>query len=243
MNNLKGLLKNLSDFLFPKCCVVCQKRNDDFLCFRCFKTINNFRNPTCPSCGQESVIGEYCPNCKDNFALTGIMAVGDYGNENLKMVIKNYKYKFIKDLSYPLSMILISFLKNNFLSNPILKNKNKKTNPNDWLILFIPLTERRKRWRGFNQSELLAEKISQRLGLKLSTNLKKKKNSTAQAMLDKNSRLYNLTEDFEWRGPNLNGQKILIIDDVYTTGSTLNEATKELKKHQAGEIWGLVLAK
>jgi ComF family protein len=243
MKNINRFLENLVGFLFPKCCVICRKKNDNFLCFKCFKTINNFRSGTCPNCGKNTQIGEYCPDCKNKFALTGIMIVGDYKNENLKTIIKNYKYQFIKNLAYPLASLLISFLKNNFIPNPVLKNKNKNINLDDYLVTFIPLSQQRERWRGFNQSELLAKIVSQKLGLKLSSDLKKIKNSTAQAKLNKNLRQSNLIGNFKWQGSNLKGQKIIIIDDVYTTGSTLNEAAKELKKHQAQEIWGLVLAK
>jgi ComF family protein len=243
MKNIKRFWKNLIDFLFPKCCVICREKNDNYLCFKCFKTINNFRNANCPNCGQDTHIGEYCSNCKNKFILTGIMVIGNYKNENLKIIIKNYKYQFIKNLSYPLALLLINFLKNNFIPNPILKNKKQKNNLNNYLLTFIPLSKQRERWRGFNQSELLAKIVSQKLGLKLSSDLKKVKNSMAQAKLDKKLRQSNLISNFEWQGPNLKGQKIIIIDDVYTTGSTLNEAAKELKKHQAEEIWGLVLAK
>lgn len=243
MKTLKRFWKNLVGFLFPKCCIICREENDNFLCFKCFKIINNFRNASCPNCGKDTHIGEYCSDCKNKYILTGIMAVGDYKNENLKTIIKNYKYQFIKNLAYPLSSLLISFLENNFIPNPILKNKKQNINLNNYLLTFIPLSQRRERWRGFNQSELLAKIVSQKLGLKLSSDLKKVKNSMAQAKLNKNLRQFNLIGDFEWQGPNLKGKKIIIIDDVYATGSTLNEAAKELKKHQAEEIWGLVLAK
>jgi predicted amidophosphoribosyltransferase len=89
----------------------------------------------------------------------------------------------------------------------------------------------------------LAKIIAKKFSLKLSLDLKKIKNTSAQAKLEKEKRINNLTGSFKWQGPNLNGQKILIIDDVCTTVSTLNEIATELKKHQAGEIWGLVLAK
>ncbi len=116
-------------------------------------------------------------------------------------------------------------------------------NLKNYLLIPAPLSKKRIRWRGFNQSQVLVEKINREMGLKFSLDLIRIKHRTAQAKLNKKEREKNLANCFKWTGENLRGQKIIIVDDVYTTGSTLNEIAKELKKHQTGEIWGLVLAK
>lgn len=244
MKKIKQFIQILLDFLFPKYCILCQKKNDNFLCFDCFKTIP-FKNPECPGCGAISQIGEFCSVCQSKFNLRGVLAAGDFSNKNLNTIIKNYKYKFIKDLSYPLALYLSTFLENNFIANPVLKNISSSNilNLNDFLLIPVPLSKQRERWRDFNHSELLAKIIAKKFNLKLSLDLKKIKNTTAQAKLKKEKRTDNLTDSFKWQGKNLNGQKIIIIDDVCTTVSTLNEIATELKKYQAGEIWGLVLAK
>jgi ComF family protein len=244
MKKIKQFGQILLDFLFPKYCILCNKKNDNFLCFDCFKTIS-FKNPSCPGCGTVSQIGEFCSDCQSKFNLRGVLVAGNFGDKNLNIIIKNYKYKFIKDLSYPLALYLSTFLENNFIANPILKNISSSNILilTDFLLIPVPLSKQRERWRDFNHSELLAKIIAKKFSLKLSLDLKKIKNTSAQAKLEKEKRINNLTGSFKWQGPNLNGQKILIIDDVCTTVSTLNEIATELKKHQAGEIWGLVLAK
>ncbi|HPT08392.1 MAG TPA: double zinc ribbon domain-containing protein [bacterium] len=244
MKKIKQFIQILLDFLFPKYCILCQKKNDNFLCFNCFKTIT-FKDPSCPNCNTTSHIGEFCPACQNKFSLRGVLSAGDFSNKNLNIIIKNYKYKFVKDLAYPLALYLSTFLENNFLPSPILKNIST-TNIlvlSDFLLIPVPLSKKRQRWRDFNHSELLAKIIAKKFNLKLSLDLKKIKDTSNQATLEKEKRINNLTNSFKWQGPSLKGQKILIIDDVCTTISTLNEIASELKKHQAGEIWGLVLAK
>jgi ComF family protein len=232
------------NFLFPKKCLICQKDSENYLCFDCFKKLQN-KKPSCLKCGADSTLGEFCKNCQKDFEITGILVAGNFQDKNLANLIKSYKYNFIKDLARPLSLFLINFLKEQIIKNPILPKttKNKQIiNLEEFFLLPVPLSNKRLRWRGFNQSELLAQNIAKRFNLKLLKDLKKIKHRKPQAKLNRNERLINLKNCFEWTGKNLANKKIIIIDDVCTTGATLNEITKELKKHQAQEVWGLVLA-
>ncbi|HOZ53224.1 MAG TPA: double zinc ribbon domain-containing protein [bacterium] len=241
------IIKTIStwlDFLFPKKCLICEKDNEDYLCFNCFKKLKN-KKPICLECGSETKLGEFCNNCQKNYDLRGILVAGDFNDKNLASLIKSYKYNFIKDLAHPLSLFLINFLKEQLIRNPILPklvNYNQIINLRDFSLLSVPLSKKRLRWRGFNQSELLAQNIAKEFDLELLSDLKKIKHRRPQANLNKEERLINLKNCFEWRGKSLSNKKIIIIDDVCTTGATLNEIAVELKKHQAQEIWGLVLA-
>lgn len=238
--NLKKVIKNWLDFLFPKKCLICEK-DKEYLCFKCFKSLK-FKEINCPNCGNFSKIGEFCSKCKEYFFLEGVLIAGDFNDKKISSLIKYYKYKFIKELGKYLSSFLFNFIINNIKVNPILTS-NKILDIENFLIIPVPLSKKRLKWRGFNQSEVLAQSISQKLGLKISLQLKRIKYKKAQAKLNKEKRIKNTKNCFKWTGDNLSKQKILIIDDVYTTGSTLNEIAKELKNHQAGEIWGLVIAK
>lgn len=241
---MKRLLEDWLDFLLPKFCLICRKENDNFLCFECFKKIS-WKNPVCPACGSGTDIGQYCQSCRNQSNLKGVLVAGNYHDPVLKTLIKNYKYRLIKDLSRPLATLLILFLKNNFIPNPILNlDQNKKGLAiKDFLLLPLPLSKQRQRWRGFNQTELLARLVAKKLNLKISLDLKRIKDAPAQAKLSYPDRRRNLADNFRWTGPLLSNQKILLLDDVCASGASLNEAAKELKKHQAAEIWGLVLAK
>lgn len=230
------------DFLFPKTCLLCNKEGK-LLCLNCFKTLKP-KDPSCPKCSKKNELGQFCSDCKKDFALNGVLVAGDLSNINLEKIIKLYKYHFIKDLGETLAGFMYNFLKNNILANPILKHESSKyLDLNDYLIIPIPLSNKRLKWRGFNQSEILAQHLAKKLQLPISLELKRIKHRTAQAKLDQRERQSNLQDCFLWTGKSLAQKNILLIDDICTTGSTLNEAAKELKKHQAGAIWGLVLAK
>ena len=107
----------------------------------------------------------------------------------------------------------------------------------------MPLHKKRQRLRGFNQSEQLARAISKNFNLEINHNLIRIKHKKAQAKLHEKNRWENIKNCFSYQGKNLNNKNILLIDDVATTGATLNECAKVLKENNAKEVWGLVVAK
>lgn len=238
----KKIFKIGLDFLFPKNCLICQA-GDELLCRKCFQALK-VKDPTCPNCGVANKLGEFCPNCQSNFYLKGVLVAGDFNDNNLATLIKLYKYHFISELGEILALFMYLFLRDSVLINPILQLESERhLDLRNYLVLATPLSKRRLRWRGFNQSAILAKFISQKLKLDTSDELLRIKHKTPQAKLKQSERKNNLNNCFKWTGENLKGKNILLIDDVCTTSSTLNEMAKELKKHQAGNIWGLVLAK
>jgi len=112
----------------------------------------------------------------------------------------------------------------------------------------IPLNKKRSNWRGFNQTELLGRMIASSFGWKFSSNLLlRKKFTKPQAGLGKKERRKNVKDAFainpqfaKIKNDNL---EVVIFDDVFTTGSTLKEACKVLKRNGFKTVWGLVLAK
>lgn len=230
------------DFLFPKSCLICGGGNQ-LICQKCFQALKS-KEASCPKCGELNKLGEFCPKCQKDFYLQGVLVAGDFCDNNLATLIKLYKYHFISGLGKSLAFFMYLFLRNNVLANPILKlNSEHHLDLKGYLVIATPLSKKRLRWRGFNQSTILAEFIAQKLNLKISTDLIRIKHQTPQAKLKQSERKTNLENCFKWSGKTLEGKNILLIDDVCTTSSTLNEIAKELKKHQAGDIWGLVLAK
>ena len=103
----------------------------------------------------------------------------------------------------------------------------------------------RKRWeRGFNQAELLAQPMARRFGLKLSANLKRSRYTKSQAGLSELARRDNLKGSFKVRNPGqLAGKRVLLIDDVFTTGATLRAAAGALKSAGAAYVTALTLAR
>ncbi|MFA5644517.1 MAG: double zinc ribbon domain-containing protein [Patescibacteria group bacterium] len=229
------------DFLFPKQCFICQK-DGEYLCEKCFKSLI-FKEAHCPNCNNFSKIGEFCSNCQNKFILTGVLIAGDLKDQKLAKLIKTYKYHFIKELGLFLGQFLSNFLNYNVFVNPIMKSSSTGFSSENVVVIPVPLSKKRLKWRGFNQSEILAKVVAEKCNLEICLNLIRIKHRPAQAKLNLKQRINNLDGCFKWTGESLKNKKIIIVDDVYTTGSTLNEIAREFKKHQAGEIWGLVLAK
>ncbi len=247
------------NIIFPVECVNCG-REDVWLCEECFKEIIFRESQYCLDCKQKNRWGEFCSDCRDKYFLNGVWIVADYEQVLVAKLIKSYKYHFVKDISLILAKILSKFLDKKI--NETKKADAKKAVGLDWrtfniiksvpntllnfkntLIMPVPLSKRRLKWRGFNQAEIIAEIVAKEFDLELeNTNLKRTKNTKPQAKLNEIERRSNLLNCFEWVGGNLNGRDIILIDDVATTGSTLNECAKVLKQASASEIWGLVVA-
>ena len=169
---------------------------------------------------------------RDN--LDKIFIAGDYEDPLLQDLIIKYKYNFLETLSDALGNFLIDFLKKN--------NLEKFLNNNQPLLTPMPLSKKRKRWRGFNQADNLTKKLAKKFNYELALGLERR-HCRPQAELNEQDRLKNLKGAFYWRGESLAGKIIIIIDDVITTGATINEAAKVLKEAGASQVWAIALAK
>ena len=204
----------------------------------------------CLGCGREKNF--ICPDCllkiphnypiiyPKNSPLLGLLIVGSYKDPLLKSAIHKYKYNFIKDLTKPLAGLMIKKLND----CPWFKENNT-------LLIPVPLHKKRLRWRGFNQSELLCLEISKSLNIPLINNfLVRTKHNLAQVKIkNTEQRKINVKNTFQINSQNQSASRriknkiIILVDDVLTTGATLKECAKTLKKSGAKEIWGLVLAR
>lgn len=153
-----------------------------------------------------------------------------------KKIIKALKFRFAKEVSNDISLHLVNYLKNEI-----------DALPRNVYIVPIPLHKKRQNWRGFNQAEIIAESICERAGGKLVADLLLRvKQTKPQADLDEKERIENIRGVFELNPKyQIRNSKIsyVLIDDVYTTGSTIREACKVLKRNGAKVVWGLTVAK
>lgn len=260
-NHALALRDFLIDFIFPIECLDCG-REGDWLCGRCFKKLNFSRQQYCLNCKKKNTFGTFCAECQPNYNLDGVWIAGDYENKTLAKLIKNMKYKFVRDIAKILGAYMSFFIKNmlnehtirQFLSSssqPLWRNFKKINHTpvilfdiKNVLVIPVPLHKKRLRLRGFNQAAEIAKSIMHKLGLTLdSKNLIRTKHKKPQAKLKESERLINLKNCFKWQGDDLNDRKVIIVDDVVTTGATLNECAKVLKENGASEVWGLVAAK
>ncbi|MBU2081893.1 hypothetical protein KKH14_00455 [Patescibacteria group bacterium] len=169
-----------------------------------------------------------------NTALKAVFAAGRYDDPILREAVKSFKYQSIESLKKPLAKLAIDYL----------KKENLASTFSGFVITPIPLTLRRKLNRGFNQSELLAEEIGDFLNCPVVNLLKRKKFNFPQAEIpDWQKRKENITGVFELIDVGHLYNKIILVDDVSTSGATLEEAAFVLKKAGVKEIYGLVIAK
>jgi len=226
MKNLfKVLSRLLLTLLFPAECINC-RREGAWLCTKCFdKLLSDNANRE---------------NKKDKLIITRlneIFIAGDYDNQLLAELIKKFKYNFFTALGDVLGDFLIVFWKKQLIVGD---EELKTLSP---LLIPMPLTKKREKWRGFNQAEILTQKLGTYFSYEISYELKRLGGAKPQATLKEAERLSNVKNVFIWQGESLKGRSIILIDDVVTTGATLNEAARILRQAGATRIYGLVLAK
>ncbi|MDP2736304.1 MAG: ComF family protein [bacterium] len=248
------------DLIFPIECLGCA-REGYWLCGDCFKEVKFKPKQYCLHCKKENDWGEFCAPCQIVYSLNGVLIAALYDEILISRAIKSLKYHFISGIADDLSKMMILFVDRLLEQAKIIRPglitglerrifEQAKNIPSailnfkENLIIPVPLSGKRLRWRGFNQAELLAKRVAEKYGLALDkSNLIRIKHKKAQAKLDEIHRQENIKDCFAWQGSNLNKKNIILIDDVVTTGATLNECAKVLKAAGAGEIFGLVVAK
>lgn len=220
------------DLIFPIDCLGCGQENE-WLCQKCLDNISRQETDKCPVCKNPSQWGETHSSCQNKTSLDGVIVAAKFQDKLLGLAIHRFKYSFVKDLSMPLSKLLIEKIKEQ-ANNPLWQE--------DLIIVPIPLHKRRLNWRGFNQAEELAKTIAEKLNQEISTNaLTRKKYTKAQAKYGRAKRLHNLQDAFQ--AGKIKPTNYLLVDDVFTTGVTMNECAHLLKTNGANKVWGIVLAR
>lgn len=218
---------NLLDLLFPKRCVSCGKFGG-YICAACFSKIDFVEYPVCPFCERQAVGGKTHPGCKKRYGLDGLVVACRYKGA-VRAAIQKFKYRFAADIHKTLVGLIADSIWR--FSLP------KKT-----VLVPIPLYKSRQNWRGFNQAELLALDLAKRFGENFLYDLLVRTIDTkTQVGLSRDERKGNVKGAFRVKGK-LNGENIILVDDVFTTGSTMMEAAKVLKRAGAGEVWAMAVA-
>jgi ComF family protein len=204
-------------------CGICGKLNPNYLCKKCeiilkkekSSFVDNYQKDTTKYFNEHMYIFKY----------EGL----------IRNRILNYKFR---DKSY-LYMTFANFLLKDEKVFDFLKRYD--------IIIPVPISYQRYKQRGYNQSLLLAKEISKNVGLKLMPNvLKKSKNTVAQSTLNREERIANIENVYSINKKQLDkieNKKVLILDDIYTTGSTVNECSKMLKNANTKDIGVITIAK
>lgn len=215
---MNQIINSILNLIYPNTCGFCEKVNRECLCKKCEIQIKNYEINSV-----RKINKDYFDESMHIFKYEGII--------RKKLV----EYKFQEK----------AYLYKTF-SKIILKNKKIYGNLKKYdIIIPVPIHKKRKLIRGYNQTELIARQIARNIGLNLENKvLIKQKNVVSQSELNKNDRKENVKDAFIIKNKEkIKNKKILIFDDIYTTGSTLKECSRILKNAGANEIGILTIAK
>lgn len=239
MNPAQKIKKFITDTIFPVSCIGCGS-DDTWLCHQCFGGIAINKEMSCPECRLASSTTT-CNPCKATIKIDGLIISTKYEDKLVQNLIKSFKYNFIPELARPLSKIMIKRLYD-FDNNshfPILYNRSGS------IIIPVPLHKKRLLARGFNQSALIAEMLANQTGLEYQPDIITRIRFTqTQTNLSRDERIQNLKDAFVAdQSFNWSGKNAILVDDVATTLSTLNECAGVLKKAGCKEVWAMVIAR
>lgn len=244
IQRIKITLRFFKDLIFPIFCLSCQKEGA-WVCDDCLEALKKEIKPQffCPYCYKDNEDGRTCQGCRPFSFLDGIMSVASYENEIISKLIQMLKYDYIEDATEVFGKLIEDFVDRLIGSSQNCHSRFRGDDNVEFAILPVPLHRRRYLERGFNQAALLARKWSGALGAPMATDvLIRQRPTQTQVGLGREDRQHNLVGAFCLK-KSLAGQSVLLIDDVFTTGSTLQECARVLKEGGVKEVWGMTVAR
>jgi len=221
LENMWKTSKNIFlDLFWPKRCINCGKEGE-YLCDDCFALIEISNKPSWQRF-------KY---------LDTLYFASNYENKIVQTALHLLKYGYVKDISKILASLIIAQFK-------LLDNRPDFSNS---ILCAVPLHKTRLRQRRFNQAEEIAKHLSKSLNIPFEPGLLlKTKKTLPQMTLNRNERIKNVSGAFEINPQKKNkvfGKNILLVDDVFTTGATMEECSRILKQNHAQSVWGVVVAR
>ena len=232
--SLAGWLNAGLGFFYPEVCQLCgeerARHEDGYVGSKCWQRVRFIRPPFCERCGlpfEGEITAKFeCANCRDmelhfRFARSAVAA-----KQPVLDVIHRYKYQR--------ALWFEPFLSDLLIREAVPQLQNEKWD----MIVPVPLHSTKEREREFNQAERLAAHLRKKLGIRLNTKLLKRIQPTqTQTLLSKQQRAENVRRAFAAaNGSKLNGERIILVDDVFTTGATTSACARALRKAGAREV-------
>jgi competence protein ComFC len=213
----------LVDLIWPKTCEICGAVGK-MICGRCLVNLSGAESK-CPGCYRYSLGGYTHDKCKGKTSLVGLKSSFLYKDSNVTKLIWALKYEerwgVVCDL-------LTDIEKPNIIFD---------------LIAYIPMYKTKSRERGYNQARIIALVLGEKWKVKVLEGLQKTKSTKSLATThDAVERKEVLKGAFVYKGESLMGKRILLVDDVFTSGATMNEVAKILHESGAIEVWGWSIA-
>ena len=217
----------LSNLFYPQRCVGCDRRASDVLCRWCFEALPFVGRPFCGRCGAPTAFEVYgCGECSTrNFGFEDARAPLQYEGVGEELV-HALKYRgYLPVVEKVMALLMAGALDGGRFD----------------AVVPVPLHRSRLARRGFNQAELMAQGVARRINAPVLDKLKVVRRTRDQVELSADARRTNVAGAFAPRGPVVG--RILLVDDVFTTGATLSECAGVLRKAGAGEIHALTLCR
>ena len=216
---------HLLDFLFPKFCLACGKWGS-YVCSSCFSKIHKLAYLKCSVCSRASFAGIAHPTCKKQFGLDRLISFFPYTGiiqKAIKTIKYRYAYRVIDDLLHHAPYLSL---------------------PKQSVFVPIPLHPTRQRLRGFNQAVIIACVLSKRFGISVQSDMLKRIRKTVPQvdMKNRQDRLLNMKNVFTIHTVPSKNNLIILVDDVFTTGATMQSACEVLKRAGVKHVWGLTIA-
>ena len=228
-------MKKLLDLFFPPRCAVCGEvlaveERVGFLCKECHGNIPYFPKEKCPHCGGETDNAGFCDFCVKGFAFDSACAAFPY--DAVRKAIHLFKYNGDQTIGYGLGELMAEYLLQ-YYEELLVKTD---------VMVSVPLHPKKEAFRGFNQTHILCERISEKTGLIFERcGLERKRETIAQSELNPEERKRNLKDAFGVK-MDFTGKRVLLVDDIFTTGTTCNECAKELYRAGAKEVMVFALS-
>jgi ComF family protein len=242
-HGVRDFARGVVDLIFPNSCLICDcpATDDDHfrhgLCSSCYGAVTGQRLNVCLRCGQNvgphSSDLEGCVVCrKVTYAFSSVVRLGRYDGR-LREAVLRIKTSFGESLAERLGQVFVEC------------RKDRLSSLRSDLVVSIPLHWRRAWWRGYNQAAAIAEQIGKSIGVPVARGcLKRVRHTPQQVQPSAAARRENVRGAFRVaKGANVAGKRILLVDDVMTTGSTASEASRTLRDAGAAEICVAVLAR
>jgi ComF family protein len=226
---LTSLKRVALDLLFPPYCIGCG-REGNYICDRCSRELVFISPPVCRFCGRPLLPDARCPGCiGEQTPIDGIRAPFLFDGL-VRHAVHELKYRNLRAIVPALAIYLFEYL----LENPLPGN----------VLVPVPIHHKRLRERGYNQSSLLAHELHRLSGLPviddcLVRTLYIAPQAKAASVTE---RLSNISGAFTCINTNLQGKSVILIDDVSTSGATMNACAAALKSAGVAAVWGLALA-
>ena len=225
------------DLFYPKHCPVCLTAlppGKTLICSECRKKIRLIEEPVCCKCGRpvRDETREFCASCErsmPHFERNIIWA--DYSSFYIRRMLSEVKYHENRQLlDYP----CLDFSE---------RHRSEILSFGAEVLIPVPVHEKRLRERGYNQAEEIAKRLSASLGIPLDSGcLIRKASTAAQKNLGRRERALNLLSAFEAEDGAKKYKSVILVDDIYTTGATLNSCTRVLKNAGVGKVFALTLS-